>query len=619
MSALKPVLLLCILALLPACMFGQTYYPITATSGTQTVSGYNVTISPDGTPGVATQCGTGPYFIGVNGVPSGYIYTFSNPITSARVQLYGINNGEVVYFKVNGNIYPISNSPLNAYAGTCFAPYSVNFVSGNLSATGNPVGSNPGSGVQVTITPTFAFTTFEVYFSTNFGDGCVYNMSFTGNCTNSVSISSSASNDTLCSGQTLSLSSTAVPGASYTWTGPGGFSVSGQTAAVSNIQTSQAGTYTISAAVGSCNYTSNVPIVVKQSPPKPSASSNAPICAGNTLQLNMNSVAGVTYGWAGPNGVFSNQQSFSINNATNVDSGTYIASDTANNGCISYDTISAAVSQALPPPGITITSMFGDTICAGGITTFFASATNASVNATYQWKANGVNIPGATGSSFTPSSTILDNEYFTCVVTSYLSSCQVVNQTESSRITMRVLATVPPPVITITSYPSNYAVGDTVTFTAHCTNAGVNLTLQWMKNGVAVPTATTSSWETKNVAPGDKISVMVTSGFPCASPRTGTSNTINVGVPEVNTSKDDLHLYPNPNNGNLTLTGTLGSATEVTVQIIDIMGRVVYKSNIAVNNNELHEQLNLDAAPGNYFMRVQSVDNVTTIPFSIVR
>jgi gliding motility-associated-like protein len=64
-----------------------------------------------------------------------------------------------------------------------------------------------------------------------------------------------------------------------------------------------------------------------------SASSNAPFCAGNTLQLNTPTVAGATYQWSGVNNFTSSQQNPSIPNATSSVSGIYTVTVTNNSGC----------------------------------------------------------------------------------------------------------------------------------------------------------------------------------------------------------------------------------------------------------------------------------------------
>jgi hypothetical protein len=77
-------------------------------------------------------------------------------------------------------------------------------------------------------------------------------------------------------------------------------------------------------------------------PDAPAASSNGPICAGDTLRLSAATIAGATYAWTGPNGFASSQQNPSIPNATAASSGAYTVRATFG-GCASPPAVTAAV------------------------------------------------------------------------------------------------------------------------------------------------------------------------------------------------------------------------------------------------------------------------------------
>lgn len=71
----------------------------------------------------------------------------------------------------------------------------------------------------------------------------------------------------------------------------------------------------------------------------------------------------------------------------------------------------------------------------------------------------------------------------------------------------------------------------------------------------------------------------------------------------------NLTLYPNPNNGTFTISGSLPSVnSDVTIEIMNLLGQVVYK-NIAINNaGKLNELIQPDnkLADGTYLLRVNS-------------
>jgi gliding motility-associated-like protein len=96
-----------------------------------------------------------------------------------------------------------------------------------------------------------------------------------------------------------------------------------------------AGTYTdITAASGGCLSLPVGPFALQatSAPVAPTATSSAPLCSGETLQLNTTSPASGTYQWTGPNGFTSSAQNPTVPNASAAASGTYFVTVTVN-GC----------------------------------------------------------------------------------------------------------------------------------------------------------------------------------------------------------------------------------------------------------------------------------------------
>jgi len=69
----------------------------------------------------------------------------------------------------------------------------------------------------------------------------------------------------------------------------------------------------------------------------------------------------------------------------------------------------------------------------------------------------------------------------------------------------------------------------------------------------------------------------------------------------------DVRLMPNPNNGAFTITGTLG-ADDVSIEITDMLGQVVYKKVLPPQNGKMNEQIQLSAALANgmYILQLRS-------------
>src|SRR5205823_2672658 len=151
----------------------------------------------------------------------------------------------------------------------------------------------------------------------------------------------------ICAGQTLSLSASTVSGATYSWTGPNGFSSSTQNPSIANATTAASGTYSVTVTVNGCTSTAaTTTATVNAIPAAPTASNSGPICAGQTLSLSASTVSGATYSWTGPNGFSSSTQNPSIANATTAASGTYSVTVTVN-GCTSTAATTTATVNAI--------------------------------------------------------------------------------------------------------------------------------------------------------------------------------------------------------------------------------------------------------------------------------
>ena len=148
-----------------------------------------------------------------------------------------------------------------------------------------------------------------------------------------------------CAGSTLRLTSSG--GTSYSWSGPNGFTSNGQNPLINNVTTAASGTYTVivTTAAG-CSASTTVDVIINPLP-TPVAGSNAPQCAGSTL--NLTSSGGTSYNWSGPNGFTSTEQNPSITNVTSAASGTYTVIVTDANGC-SASTSTIVPISSLPTP-----------------------------------------------------------------------------------------------------------------------------------------------------------------------------------------------------------------------------------------------------------------------------
>lgn len=95
-----------------------------------------------------------------------------------------------------------------------------------------------------------------------------------------------SSNSPVCQGQTLSLSATPIPGVTYNWTGPNGFSSNQSTATITNVTAANAGTYTVVAVSGGCaGPPATVQVQVVMAPAVTVSPASTAICAGESTTL----------------------------------------------------------------------------------------------------------------------------------------------------------------------------------------------------------------------------------------------------------------------------------------------------------------------------------------------
>ena len=198
-----------------------------------------------------------------------------------------------------------------------------------------------------------------------------------------LSVSTFSSN--VCEGDAIMFfGSSTTMGITWLWSGPDGFSSTVAAPVIDPATLANTGTYTVTVSKNNCYTDTSIVIAVKPLP-VPTAVSNSPVCAGDTLFLTVHSINGSTsYSWDGPNGFTSTIMNPRIANVQTTSTGTYTV-DVTLNGCTVPATVDVLVN---PTPG----SITGNTrICqydssklinasSGGAWTS-SNATIASVNA----------------------------------------------------------------------------------------------------------------------------------------------------------------------------------------------------------------------------------------------
>lgn len=179
-------------------------------------------------------------------------------------------------------------------------------------------------------------------------------------------------------------------------------------------------------------------------------------------------------------------------------------------------------------PTVSITVSPGSTICPATSVTFNSSITNGGTTPTYQWRINGADVVGQTGTSFT-TSTLNNGDIVTVVLTSN-ATCATPASVTSNAINMTVASPLTASVSVTTAPGTSICAGTNVTFTAVPVNGGATPTYQWILNGADVVGQTASTFNTSTLANNDQVSVRMTSSLNCAVPATVTSTSVTITV-----------------------------------------------------------------------------------------
>ncbi len=403
------------------------------------------------------------------------------------------------------------------------------------------------------------------------------------------------SNTPVCTGDTLNLSaSTSTGSVSYNWIGPSSYSSSLQSPIISSISSLQAGDYIVTVTANGCSAKDTETVIVNTTPAKPVATSNTPVCIGDTLNLSASTgTSGVSYSWIGPSSYSSSLQSPGISGVGASQSGDYVVTVTTN-GCSAKDTETVVVNTT---PTAKPTATSNTPVCTGD--TLNLSASTGTSGVSYSWAG-----PTSYSSSLqSPSiSSVSSSQTGDYIVTVTLNGCSA-KDTETVVIKPSVIANV-----TMSVSPSvNVGPWATIKFTALATQVGVNAKYQWKKNGVNIPGATLPIYTgTTNVDfyTSDTICVFVTTDTTCAPAivySCADAIKINLGISN-NSISDAVIIYPNPFDDVLTIKGITKVSS---LSMYDMLGRQVLNS-ITPANPYIINTANMKA--GMYFLVLTNED-----------
>jgi hypothetical protein len=483
-------------------------------------------------------------------------------------------------------VLPASTSltgPTSVCAGST-QTYTASPIPGAIAYTWSLPGGWTGTSTTNTITVTVGTTSGQVTVMGN--DACSNNgtatsLTVTVNAAPSANITA-AGPVTFCQGSNVVLNSNTGLGYTYQWyqgTTMVGTNTSSYTATAS-------GNYSIHITAGGCTTTSNIIAVTVNPAPNATASSNSPVCVGQTINLNGGSTTGgATFSWTGPNTFSSALEDPAIAGATAANAGTYTVTVTAN-GCTATATTSVLVTTGAPA---TPSAINGDiSICAGSTNTY--DVTNDPNAGSYTWT-----LPiGWTGSSTTNSVSATAN-----------ASGGTISVTATNGCGTSAAAT-----ITVTVNPNPVAV---ITQSGNILNVtGTYASYQWYGPSGLIAGATNPSYTPTS---SGNYYCQVTDANGC----TDDSNPITITVSVNNTTKNvAINLYPNPNTGSFTIEGAFTSNDgKANIAIVDVAGRIVQTQEVFVNNNKLSVRIDMTSslAAGVYTVKVSSDAANAVVPF----
>lgn len=205
-------------------------------------------------------------------------------------------------------------------------------------------------------------------------------------------------NTPVCAGDPLLMEVNVVPGATYHWSGPNNFVYNESNSTRTwvrrdSVTTADAGRYELFATLRSCTSTKVwLDVEVRARPEAPVVETNAPLCTGQDLTLEVSNLAsGGHLIWEGPNGFRRSnpdrrQSRFSV---TDLDAGTYSVWQVVS-GCTSAVT---EVEVVVSDPPLRLFPQANLPVCTGDQ---LQLSVNSSPGVTYLWQGpNGFSAEGA--------------------------------------------------------------------------------------------------------------------------------------------------------------------------------------------------------------------------------
>ncbi|WP_422091738.1 T9SS type B sorting domain-containing protein [Tenacibaculum ovolyticum] len=249
---------------------------------------------------------------------------------------------------------------------------------------------------------------------------------------------------TICETQTLNISAESISGATYSWTGPNGFTAITKDIQIPNITTNASGNYTVSVTKTNClgiietkkviaTVTVNENTFTINQNPTP-----IEICETESLFISIDLITGADYNWSGPNGFTANTREINIPNISITNAGNYTVSVSAMN-------CTGVLETKTSTTNVIVNESFKVASPATIITCFTEEITidiNDVVGATYSWVGpNG--FTANTKDMLISNATLAMEGDYTISVTAPNCMGAMVTKTSTTKVTVNVCAKIP--------------------------------------------------------------------------------------------------------------------------------------------------------------------------------
>lgn len=577
---------------------------VAAITGTGTVcTGSTTTLSNATGGGVWSSTNTAVGTVNTSGTVAGLTagtttisYTVSNACGTVAATTIVTVNAPVAVAGITG-------TPSVCVGGT--TSLSNTTPSGAWSSTNTAVGTVNTSG---TVSGISAGTTTISYTVSSGGCTSASTVVVSVNSTPAPTVSPSGTVTICTGGSQLFTASPSTAGLSFQWQNAGA-DIPGETNATYTATT--AGTYRINITNSGCTGTSAV-VTVNVSGTAVVPSVSVVTTPGTTI---CSSVGTVTFTATPVNGGTPTYQWYvnSTPSGTSSPTFSYVPANgdivrvemTSSLPCASPATVSDADTMTVTTsvtPSVSVNVSPNDTVCIGSPVVYSAVPINGGTAPTYIWTENGINVSTGPSYATTPS-----NGDVIVVQMTGNAPCSSTTIASSIPLTMTVSAPATN-TVSISASPLPFVPGETVTFAAIAPFAGSSATYQWFVNSVPVAGATSATYVTSTLIPGDVVHCKVTTSLPCVTPHIVLSNgiTMSVGIWEVTGNGSSFAISPNPNTGTFTVNGKLTNNASVDIAVTNVIGQTIYRTNTNAKNGRLSETISMPAgiAAGTYMVIV---------------